>query len=464
MKNNITILVIGTIFAYISLFFVPSLKLYPIPFIIFLLFSYKYFDDFKKALFLTAVFSIPYSWGKSMWVTDSTYLDTPSYLIVITPFTVSVLVLTFISLKNKLYNLFSWQSVFLILFYGWCIASFVYVNTYPEVLDGIFRLGTIVLFYFLAKVYIGNKQIRLSVILILISILVTESCLTIAQFMIGHPLGRFIEEGLSLNPYGILTSEDKSLFRASGTMSEPTWMARFLTMLLPFVLIKLKSIISINDKIRIGIILMTLVAIFATLTRVSWVVSVILLIIVFICRRSKIHVSKLIQPTTIIIISVLFLIGMYAFYPYIEKRIITSGVSFEEIGSFDTRIKLVGEAVSLIKQNPLFGVGLNRFIPAALKDDILRFFQSELSQVHNVPLLIASEAGIPSMIFFLLFIILGYFKFWKQKNGIKDPQNRNFTFISALGGLAYLLESQMGTIFLSPHLSLFLLYMAVITA
>lgn len=455
-SNSKMILLIGTILSYICLLIIPSVRFIPLPFAVFFLFACKYFRNYKNALFLTAVLAIPFSMGKSMLKVDD------SFYLIINPFTAIVICLSLVSLKEKMKQLSAWPLFFLMLFLMWGFLSTFFWTLYPETLDGIFRLSITVIFYLLSRIYMPDQVLKRSVIFILLSLLFFESGLTAVQFMLGHPLGRFVEEGISLFPYGRLTSENITLYRPSGSMTEPTWIARFLTMLLPVILIELKSIVSIKYKYRVGLIALSLFAIFATFTRVSWAVALILLVITYFWRKPEIDLSILKKPMAIIFIFIFLIFSTLRFYPLLENRIVTSSRSFEELGSFDSRIKLVQEAVSLISTYPVFGVGLNRFVSSALDNDITGYFKSLNVGVHNVPLYIASEMGILAMVFFLLFIGTSYCQFWKEKDNIRGLGKRNFAIVAGLGGLAYILESQMGTIFLSPHLSLFMLYMAII--
>jgi len=455
--NKINLFVIGIIIFYLGLYVVPSLKFFPIPFAIFFLFAFKYLNDFKKAIFLAAVISLPYSWGKSLLVIGE------EYFFVITPFIASVLALSVVSLRNRTHGLFSKIEIFLILFFLWGIFSFVLINTYPTVIDGVFKLSLSIAFYFLSKTYLQDTQLKKSVTFTLISILIFESILVAIQFLIGHPLGILIEEGLRLFPFGRLASEDTTLFRPSGTMTEPTWMARFLTMLLPFILIKVKTIFPISSKVRFGIIAISLFAIFATFTRVSWAVTILLLIIVYFGKKPKNNFRDFLRPIYLLFSFVLIISGVYL-YPYFIQRWQVTPISFEEGRSFDLRIKLIQEAVNLIQQYPFWGVGLNRFVSLMQENTTVTYLQNYNAPVHNVFLIIASEMGIPALIFFVLFIFFSYKHYFRNRKFIKVESGLNLKDAAALGGLAYLLEAQMGTIFLSPHLSLFMLYMAIINS
>ena len=65
--------------------------------------------------------------------------------------------------------------------------------------------------------------------------------------------------------------------------------------------------------------------------------------------------------------------------------------------SIPNRISLNHLAISTIKKSPLFGVGLGSFIPAS--------FNYARQPVHNIYLLLASELGLPSLVFLSLIVI-----------------------------------------------------------
>jgi O-antigen ligase len=76
--------------------------------------------------------------------------------------------------------------------------------------------------------------------------------------------------------------------------------------------------------------------------------------------------------------------------------------------SFFQRLELAKNALQLIKQNPLIGVGLNNFIvnlPKFQKGQILW-----LQPVHNIYLLVAAETGIIGLLIFFWFLFLTFKK------------------------------------------------------
>lgn len=460
MRNNDKLLVVGTIISYILLFLIPFQLLYPFPFIFFFLISYAYFHNISKALFLTLIFLLPYSWRKENLAGG--YI---SFLIK-GIFPVSVILLSLLSNWKKINNnnLKIQPLLSILLFFIWGIFSFIYVSShYQESLSGIIRLGTTVIFFFLIPLFLKKKRIIKSTFFILITIAVFESLLTLLQFLIGHPLGIVIEEGIYRYPYGKLASESNILFRPFGTMPEPTLIARFLTMLLPIFLINIKMLFPMQKWFRIISIILAVIAIFVSFTRFSWAVTLFIFLAVYIWKRPAIKFEKKSQYLYFLYGAVILILGIY-FFPYFEQRWRTTPISFEEQGSFTIRVNLVKEAINLIAQSPLFGVGLNRFKLVVQDSNITGYFKDWTSPVvHNVPLLIASEMGIPTLIFFALFVWLVYKNYFIKRKNEKNKNWRNILDAAALGGVIYILEGMMGSNFLSPHLTLFFLYMGILS-
>lgn len=453
MKKTSLIILFGIILSYISLLFVHRLLFFPLPFVIFYTFAYMHFSDYKKSLFVTAVFAIPYSMGKAIIQVESNFLFSFS------PFLISVLLLSLLSIKN-IPEKIKIPDIFLLLFLFWGLGSFVILNTNEIVLDGLFWLVISVLFYSLSKIYLRDPEVKKTVVLILISFLIWESCITIFQFFLQKPIGLFIEEGTNIHPFGKLAEEVQTLYRASGSMAEPTWLARFLTILLPLILFKLDTIISLSSTARFVIAFLAIIAIFVSFTRTSWLITLIVISLFYLVTKPKISVKKYFNYKSLIFI-LFFIVSVIFFFPYFTLRWQVTPISFEEGGSFDLRIKLMQEAYNLISLFPWTGVGLNQFSIFAQKYNVTNFSQFFIAPVHNVPLLIASEMGLPALFLFSGFVASSYKVYIDRRRKLSNI-TRNLIDAVAISGFAYLLESMMGTIFLSPHLLLFILYMSII--
>ena len=77
--------------------------------------------------------------------------------------------------------------------------------------------------------------------------------------------------------------------------------------------------------------------------------------------------------------------------------------------SFQLRQELNSTALTMIKKYPLFGIGLNNFIPSLSRFQKGLSFK-ELQPVHNIYLLIGAETGLVGLGVFLWLIYLSYRK------------------------------------------------------
>lgn len=449
-----TILIIGIGLSSVGLFLASSPIYYSFCFAIFFLSAYLYTKRIEYALFLTAVYSIPYSLGKSIFFVED------GYIFRITPFTSSVIILSFFSVRKYTSNISLSPDILLLLFFIWGFLSTL-INSSREVISGLITLGIYILFYFMAKRYMKYALIGTGVKFILLSLVIFESLLAITQFIIGHPIGMLIEQGSRDFPYGRLIDEGQIFIRAMGTFSHPTLLSRFLTIIFPLVLFDQFSVV-FQKKIKFAVIPIMLLAIFFTFTRFSWMMTLLIFIIYIVIKKPRVDVKRLKLVYIIPFCFLLFIVGLQLF-PYFNYKISVSSQAFDEYGSIDWRIKLVYESISLISQFPLFGVGLNRFVEYAAKNNvtgIYGFFPT--AEVHNIFLRIASEMGIPALIFFSGFILISYLNYIKQRAKSGVQSEIVFKDAVALGGLIYIFESNMNAWFLGPPTLLFLLYMAIL--
>lgn len=445
-KNTKFVFLSGIISSYVGLITVPSIYWFHLIFLWFFIITYICIRDFRKAVFLTSIFALPYSHN----------------LFNVSPFTAAVLLLSLLSVKDKLFQRIGTRDIFLLLFFLYGVISYLLVNTSSAVLSGIFKLGIYILFYIFAKEYVADHKIRKMCIFILISIAVFESGMAIMQFLLGHPMGRFLEEGIKSFPYGRMSDEDNAILRANGSFEEPTYLARFLTILLPLILVYVQNKFFRTKILKVLIPLIVLIAIFITLTRFSWLTALFTLGVFFFWKKRKFNLSNIPKSLLIIVAITFFCIGIILL-PYLAYKVQVTPLAFQEFGSFDFRIKLIKESLNLISQYPLFGVGLNRFSEFAGESNITGLYDVlGKANVHNVFLRITSEMGIPALIFFLGFIIITYYGYLKNRKNIGSSKLKMVKDVAAFGGLIYLLEASMGTIFLTPHLALFFLYMAII--
>ncbi|MGB9911479.1 MAG: O-antigen ligase family protein [Microgenomates group bacterium] len=225
----------------------------------------------------------------------------------------------------------------------------------------------------------------------LIISVVYSSLIAIGQFIKQSSLGGIFwwlgERTFNLATPGIakIDIEGRLFLRPYATFSHPNSLAGFLLVSLiltfPF-LIRKNKIFAICYLILAG------VSLIITFSRSAWLGGILLLFWFILKKVKKITLRFLLLFLLIFVLV------------YLIKLINFSSESFFY------RWNLAKVAVQLIKQSPLIGVGLNNFIVY-----LPEFWQSStlwLQPVHNIYLLIASEAGIIGLVFFFCFLFFTY--------------------------------------------------------
>lgn len=368
----------------------------------------------NKNIRISLLYSLILSLFSEMGLAGSWFIMEPKELNLgsgwwITPMTVLIICLLPFSLTKKNENI-NKADIFVFLFFLWLITNII-IFPYLNVLYGIVSLGEIVLSYFLFRIHIGKKEISY-IVVILISVIFFQSFLGIGQVIRQRPLSLLSESSLLENPYGLTTVEEENLYRITGTYNHPNLLASFFLAILPF-------FFSFESKINTNIlIVIPLLALFFTYSRVAWFFSI--FYILFLIKKNFLRSVKNYYFQVVAI--VIFLISViYLLLPYISSRTATFPQAFEEFGSMGVRVKLISEGLNLLKQYPLTGVGLNRSLEVYSVNPSTNIFEkiipSGFYRIHNTPLEITSEIGIPGLILFslfLFFIIYEYQKYNKE--------------------------------------------------
>jgi len=113
---------------------------------------------------------------------------------------------------------------------------------------------------------------------------------------------------------------------------------------------------------------------------------------------------------TKVILLTFFFVGLLPLFPLLSR-------SFNFSSSIYSRLYLGIPTLSIIKNYPVFGVGLNNFI-IGLKNYLppSQTYVFSLQPIHSLPLLLISEVG-------LLGLALSVYFFYKHKNTVKLPTN-----------------------------------------
>ncbi len=136
-------------------------------------------------------------------------------------------------------------------------------------------------------------------------------------------------------------------------------------------------------------------------------------------EQKKIKLILLILELAVLFISVILFFSLDLTGDFAEIKSFLLGNMTDEQGS--GRIRIWRAAIDIIKDNPILGTGPDTFIYEIpfkferLSEITGEVITSSIPSAHNVPLNIASNTGLPSLIFYLLFIIYLIVRLFKSK-------------------------------------------------
>lgn len=451
MKINKLNFFLGLIIFYLLTFFAPNKPIYFSAFFASTLFFYLSTKDLRISL----VFSLILSLFSEVGLGGSLFLMEPHQLNLgsgwwLSPMSLIILCLIPLSLRLKIKK-YELANIALILFFLWSIISFLFLPNI-NVVYGIISLGELILVYLLFRIYISKENIP-SINILLISMLIFQLIIGGLQYIFQRPIGLVAESVITGNPFGLTTPEESTFFRITGTMVHPNNFAATLLALIPFLLFyKTNNIFLKSAKI------MCLLVLFFTYSRAAWGVLLLVGIIYLILEKQQKILSKiyLLKIPTLVLGIILF----FFLFPYITLRLLSIQQAIGNFGSWDVRTKLNEEAVSLINQYSITGVGLNRSVEAYVSSpvtdlvDILGNYK--YYRIHNTFLEIATETGIPGVILFILFLIFVFGHYFKLTN------KSNFQKAAFYGLLGLIGMSLFNPFFHSSQLRLFFLLSAII--
>jgi len=198
-----------------------------------------------------------------------------------------------------------------------------------------------------------------------------------------------------------------------------------------------------------------LLAEFATFSRSGWfAVSISLLIMgVFLVKKTASFGFLKRGAFFLLLLFILF----YPFHSLILLRL-SSFPSILTLGTGRSRTLLIQEAIAIIKQNPIFGVGLNNFTQAMVQTNLTGIANKFLFPVHNTFLLFATEVGLPATILFTLFVL------FVLVSGLRTIK-KNWLYLGIwLGCLTFIFNSQFHTLFSQdPSFDLFMLLLGFLS-
>ena len=420
----------------------------------------------EKILFYLFIFIIPFQirefifWSGNEWNSVFLYLGDVLFGL--------VLVLWFLRIKQKK-SKFLKKSDFLILVFLLIaiISLFTASNSEIAIFRFIKLLEFVLLFFYVKNaipIYKSHPNDTNKIYKILIASGVFQSVLAIVQFINQKSLGlKFIEAGVfdpNMSGVANFIYNGERIMRAYGSFSHPNVLAAFLLLAI-FCFYALHLRFQSTNRIRmIQIILFFLLifGLFLTFSRTALLVFLFISLAFFLIKffqiRPLLHTEqrillgkKLIKLSSLFLISCILCLAIL--WPFLKARFFS--LSLEE-QAIDLRFFYNKMAFAMIKEKPLFGVGIGGFVwhsqnyevflqaaskvagseesPLTVKGSVDDKIPDWLFQpVHNIYLLIGVEMGIIGLVVFLLFIIS---LLWRRLSLLGEAQPLTFLVIAFL--------------------------------
>lgn len=204
--------------------------------------------------------------------------------------------------------------------------------------------------------------------------------------------------------------------REAGVFPWPTVLALYLGQVLPLALVLLVRVKKSWQKLGLFFALMLIfAAIILTFSRTAWLLSILMVaVVIFQYQNKKLFFTAL-----------LILLLVFVVLAKVTGKQSNPSVNIKEralsifLGkSYNDRLQFWESAVGLIKERPVFGFGPDTFGTVYKRYESLQLSRLGLSpkHTHNFYLFLASTAGVPSLILFILLYILAVYQGFKSEN------------------------------------------------
>lgn len=450
---NKKILFIGLLVFYFVQFFAPNKPIYFLSYFAALPFYYFFTGNILRSLSYLIILSLfsEVGIGASLFAMEPAFAN-PDTGWLISPMTILLFVSVPFILQNK--SKFQLPDLLAVIFLFWNFIT-LFFNPFDNVLYGIIRTGEVVLIYFILRMVLEKKDEE-NIYYLLISMLGFLTVLALLQFIFQRNIGLVVESVNIYYPYGLTALENINLFRVTGGSGHANLFAIVLMSLLPLTLTSEKIWIIILSGMGLTVLVLTH-------SRAAWLIGLIIFLSMLIVGRKKNFRKNGATFTKYFRLSYYLLLIMMLL-PYILVRLITIPVAFEEWGSFGVRSKIWSEALNLINQNPLIGVGINRFQQMASENPVTDIFSrsgfTQATKIHNLFIEIATETGLAGLFIFLAYLISIYVCYIRNKSSIQDGIKLKRISVYSLTGL--ILISLFHPFFQTPQFRLIFLYAAII--
>lgn len=447
---------LGLIFFYLVIFLFSNKLVHFSAFFI----STFFFYLSTKDLPLSLVFSLVLSFFFEVGLAGSLFLKQPDFLdlgsgYMITPFTMLIILLFPFSIVKRIAKI-NFIDVLVFLFFLWNVVNLLIFHNL-NIFYGILSLAEVILGYFILRTYLSKKNISF-VSPIIVSVLVFQSIVSVFQYLLSRPLGLMIEGSLYYTPFGIRATENQDIFRVSGSFGHANMLAVVIISLLPF-------LFTYKGNGFTLLMLTSYLTLFLTFTRVAWLMGL-FLFVYYSVRAYFLGDFYLKKRITILGMMILFSL---LFIPNIFGRLSSTSEAFAESGSMGTRVKLIKEALNMITQYPLTGVGINRFQDLSSEEQVTDVFRrtrfSSATLVHNLFIEQAVEIGIPGVLFFCLILVSASLYYWREIKKRKNLLGNGITLVkkaSFIGMIGLIYMASFNPFFQTSQFKIFFLLLSLI--
>jgi hypothetical protein len=421
------------IFYFLSLFNLNNKTIFLSLLILWFIYNRK-LRDLRQSLVYTCVATLIFLVGKT-WTVQLISPDTlqssgypRGYIdvVVITPQQIlSFFILAFL-LRDIIFNrlrvrhavikFINWlPSIFLYLFFLWQLIASFFVNNLLN-LPLTYAIQSFSYFILLIGMIVYIKKNNHNLLSCLGAIVVFEALMTVIQIIKRSTLGIPIEAVSANLSYFRGIDEASNSIRSIGTFSHPNELAVFAILTLPIFipfLYTLKTKATVTGEYYPLFVLAGMVTLTGSAGRSAWLSFIISMFIFLFVVEKKLNqhlLNAVVLKRKKKVLAYGFLLTILFIILVLPRMLKLSNV-FKPSGGGESRMRLITESLNIISLNPIWGTGIGlsgltmfNYNPA---ESIVATFPAV---VHNYYLLLASESGLPALIFFVLFLFTLFVK------------------------------------------------------
>ncbi len=302
-----------------------------------------------------------------------------------------------------------------------------------------------IVLFILISCFSASKKILIIIITILSFGIIIEALISFAQNANSSTI-----QGLSVLGQGSEVIRDRwqssGQIRPGGTFGHPNNLAHFMVIVLPLIGSSLAwRLRSWNTILAASAFGLGFIALLLTYSRMGWAAFLLALFSLYflmIFRKRENKINTVANWLIILLIGSIFV----ASFGMIEKRILS-----KDYGAAFVRIPMMKEALNILLEKPILGVGANNYSNLISNYDFEGIFYRERTHpVHNEILLHFAELGIFGGFAFCLLWGKALHDVWKNANG-KEKISRIIGIGIFSGLMAQALFLQAQWVYLEAH-------------